>query len=778
MTTAKTPATFGAWIRSRRKQLDLTQSELGKRAGCSEAAVRKIEADERKPSRQLAELLAQALEIPASEKETFLQFSRGVLIEEIRIEPKSHPHNLPALLTSTIDRTRDLANVTALFKDKTVHLVTLIGPPGIGKTRLSIHCGNELQDDYSDGVWFVDLADVAHTDFFIPTLARFIPTLSLPPSPNLTQLLSGLKDKSLLLILDNFEQIVEGASLDVAQILKTCPQVNMLVTSRLPLHIYGENEYPLPPLSIPPRNADKTQDALMQFESVQLFTARVRQHQPKFIITKDNADAVIEICTILDGIPLALELAAATLRQMTLDEMVSLLRSQGWVRQIATPARDLPHRQRTLENVIDWSYTLLKDEEKDFFCKLGIFAGWFDADAAAYICETTLSRTTALLNSLTDHSLLVRENIKGKAHWRMLELIHEYAVSKLTGEQRSFVENLRTQYFLNKIQELKQKASREAREEYFQINFSNFHGALKWTIAERQTELGFQLASELEDAWSSLGYFKEGLDLIRQLLALPSDAEPRLRAGRLQDASDLAWQQYDFETALRYSEEAVELGRVHGLKREYPWYLNRLGRIYIEQGRLVEAKDSLSKALELAHEDSSILSPGSPLAQLGEIALFEGNLDEAKALFEQALTHLTNDDDIFLAIAKTDLAEVALAQNDFTKARLWLEDVFEPASKQVRRTLVFLSALAGHLVLAPDGDKVKAAQFYGAIESMSERSGVILGAFYQNMNRTRMELARKELSAKEWLGAFESGAGWERGEAIQQAKDIVTKKSK
>jgi len=776
MTAAKTPATFGAWIKSRRKQLDLTQSKLGKRAGCSEAAVRKIEADERKPSRQLAELLAQALEISASEKETFLQFSRGVLIEEISIEPKSHPHNLPALLTSTIDRTRDLAYVTSLLRDKNVHLVTLIGSPGIGKTRLSIHCGNELLNDFPDGVWFVDLADVTHADFFIPTLARFVPTLNMPPSPNLTQLLSGLRDKRLLLILDNFEQIVEGASLDVAQILKTCPQVNILVTSRVPLHVYGENEYPLPSLSIPTRYADKTQDALMQFESVQLFAARVRQHQPKFNITKDNADAIIEICTILDGIPLALELAAATLRQMTLDEMVVLLRSQGWVKQITTPARDLPHRQRTLEHVIDWSYTLINPEEKDFFCKLGILSGWFDADAAAYVCETTPSKRSALLNALTDHSLLVREIIKGKAHWRMLELIHEYAVSKLTDEKISHVEMLRAQYFLHTIQEFKQNKSRAAQEEYFQINFSNFHGALKWTISERQTELGFQIASELEDAWSSLGYFKEGLGVMEQLLALPSETEPSLYASRLQTVSDLAWQMHDFETALRYSEEAVKLGRIHGLKREYPQYLNRLGRIYIEQGRLVEAKDSLSKALELAHEDSSVLSPGSPLAQLGEIALFEGSLDEAKALFEQALTHLTNNEDIFLAIVKTDLAEVALAQNDFAKARLWLENAFEPASRQVRRFMVLLSALAGYLVFTPDGDKVKAAQFYGAVESLSERSGVVLGSFYQTLNQKRMELARKELSAKEWLGAFESGRGWERSEAIQQAKGMVTKK--
>jgi predicted ATPase/transcriptional regulator with XRE-family HTH domain len=770
MTAAKTSATFGAWVRTRRKQLDLTQSELGKRAGCSEAAIRKIEADERKPSRQLAELLAPALEIPAAEKESFLQFSRGVLIDEIRSATKTNLHNLPTLLTSTVDRTRDLANVSTLLKDKTVHLVTLIGPPGIGKTRLSIHCGNAALADFPDGVWFVDLADVTNADFFIPAIARFIPTLSLPLSPSLSQLLSRLKDKTLLLILDNFEQIVEGASLDAAQILKTCPNIKILVTSRIPLHIYGENEYPLPPLSIPPQDAKKTQAALLQFESVQLFIARTRQHQPKFAITSENANSIIEICSILEGIPLALELAAATLRQMTLAEMVNVLRGKDWVKQLATPARDLPLRQRTLENVIDWSYTLLDDEQKEFFCKLGVLSGWFDAEAVSVICEMSSSRSSELLMALTDHSLLEREIIKGKAHWHMLELIHKYAASKLSAEQLSRVEHLRVDYFLKKIQELKQNTAREMQTEYFQINFSNFHGALNWTIAEQQIELGFQLASELEGAWSALGYFKEGLSLIRQLLALPSDAEPRVRANRLQTASDLAWQLHDFESALTYSEEAVELGRVHGLKSEYPWFLNRLGRICIEQGKLAEAKDHLSKALELANANTSALNPGSPLAQLGEVALFEGNLEEAKALFEKALTQLANGDDIFLAIARTDLAEVALIEGDFPKARFWLVQAFVPASQQVRRTMIFLSALAGYLVLSPAENIKKAAQFYGAIEAWSERSGVILGSFYQELNRTRIDLARNKLSAKEWLGAFETGRGWERGETVQQAQ--------
>jgi len=773
MIPAKIPATFGAWVRTRRKQLDLTQSGLGKRAGCSAAAIRKIEADERKPSRQLAELLAVALEIPPAEKESFLQLARGMFVEEIRFEKSPHPHNIPTLLTSTVDRTHDLASVCTLFKDKTVHLVTIIGPPGIGKTRLSIHCANELLDDFPDGVWFVDLADITNAEFFIPALARLLPSLGLLPSPGLEQLISGLKEKRILLLLDNFEQIAQAGSLDVAQMLKSCAHLKILVTSRVPLHIYGEHEYVLPPLSIPPRDVKGTEETLMHYESVQLFVTRVRQHRLSFSLTPENAADVIDIVTILDGIPLALELAAATIRQMSLNEMVVLLRGTDWVRKLATPARDLPQRQRTLENVLDWSYNLLNEEHRTFFCKLGVFSGRFDSAAATAVCE---SESPGLLNALTDHSLLEREIFNGKTYWHMLEFIHEYASSKLDEPARSRVEHLRADYFSAQLRNLRQaEVSRSVREEYYRLHIQDLLAALRWAIKEKQTETGFQLAEFLDDMWALIGYWKEGLDLMRQLMTLPDRSGPQVRANRLQMASDLAWQLHDFTSALDYSRSAVELGRVHGLIGTHPWYLNRLGRIYIEQERYAEAKAVLEECLGLASASPQILNPGSPLAQLGEVAFFEGRLDDAKHLLERALDTLGTGDAIFLAMAGTDLAEVALASRDYSAARRWLEQAFEPASQHVRRLLVFLCALAGYFVLSgtKKTDLQTAAQLYGATETLSMRSGINLTSFYQDLNSRRMRLARNKLSAEEWQRAYETGRGWDRGEAIQLVKGML-----
>lgn len=776
MTGENLSATFGVWVRTRRKQLDLTQSELGKRAGCSEAAIRKIEADERKPSRQLAELLIRALELQADENEIYLQFARGIFPVDYRLKPKArnNPHNLPALLTSTIDRTRDLANVRALLKSKNHHLVTLIGPPGIGKTRLSIHCGNELLEDFPDGVWFVDLADLTKADYFVSTITRCLPFLNQLPSSTLSQLLGALKEKVLLLILDNFEQIVEDASLDVSQILKTCPNIKILATSRAPLHIYGEYEYQLPPLSFPPADVIKTEDALMEFESVQLFVARMRQHQSKFAINPANAPVIVEICTLLEGIPLALELVAATLHQMTFDELIGLMREKGWVKQISTPARDLPPRQRTLENVINWSFTLLNEEQRTLFCRLGVFSGWFDAEAASFACEISSSNIRRLIGTLLDHSLLVMGNYKGQTHWRMLELIREFAVAELPPEELDRVELLRANYYLNKIQTLKQSETREAQDDYFQTYFSNIHGALKWTAKRQQIELGFELASELDNLWASFGYFKEGLDLMRQLLAVPSHTDPRLRFYRLQSAADLAWQQHDFDTALALSDEAVELCRSHGLSGELPAYLNRLGRICIEQNKLAEAKEYLNRALELTCEDPSIFSPGAPLAQLGEISFFQGNLDQAKSTFERALSFLSNEEPIFVAITKTDLAEVELALENFSMAHRWLVESFEPASQHIRRWLIYLSALAGYLLFSPDGNHKNAAQIYGAIETLSQQSGVILGAFYQELNQWRLQILSQRLTPDEFQRAIETGRQWGKDETLKHASEQLS----
>ncbi len=792
MSAAQIPESFGEWVKSRRRKLDLTQVELGKRAGCSAAAIRKVEADERKPSRDLALSLSRALEIPDVDRETFLLMARGVFTDKrpgAVVETRlSVPNNLPALLTSTIDRSNDLTAVSSLIRDKTIHLVTLIGPPGIGKTRLSIQSGTDLLPDFPDGVWFVDLAEMENAEFFAATVSRSLEFLKQLPSPGLSQLIAGIKDRKLLLILDNFEHIVDQAAVDVAQILKNCHDLKILVTSRVPLHITGEHEYPLPPLTIPSRGEDKDPGTLMGFEAVQLLAARIRQHQPKFSITPDNAIAVIEICTILDGIPLALELAAASLRRMTLDEMVSLMKGfhgVNWVRQIGSPTRDLPQRQRTLETVVAWSYTLLTDSQQELFCKLGLFSGWFDNEAVASICfdnpKPSLAETNDMLGNLSDRSLLVRDFVDGIPCWRMLEIIHEYANLKLDVELRDSLRLRFTQNFLGKLKAVNQIADHNQQDSFYHFNVSNLHSALKWAIAEKDTELGFELAENLDDLWMSHGYSKEGLELLEQLFALPDPSPPVVRISRLTAAADLAWQKYDFETSLAFSKESGELAIANGLLGPQIWFLNRQGRIFIEQGNFEDARQVLEECYKLALDHPGEINPGSPLVQLGELALFEGKIAEAKFQLENAIHHLTeiqNESPIFIAIAYVDMAEVALFEEDFEQTRHWLTLSSEFILSNNRRLMAYLCAMAGFIILSPDRQKkdlVKAAHIYGAIESISEKSGIILGTFYQEKKSERIAQARKRLTAREWEEAFQAGQHLSRDEVIDLSKRELEK---
>ena len=235
----------------------------------------------------------------------------------------------------------------------------------------------------------------------------------------------------------------------------------------------------------------------------------------------------------------------------------------------------------------------------------------------------------------------------------------------------------------------------------------------------------------------SHGYSKEGLELLKMLFALPDSSPPEIRIDRLQSAADLAWQKYDFETSLVFSRESAEIAKVHGLMAPYVWYLNRQGRIYMEQGLHDQARHSLEECYHLALSDPGVINPGTPLAQLGELALFEGRLDDAKNAFEKAIPYLNLTqfkDDIFLSMSKVDLAEIALAERNFEQALHWLAQAHEYADVNIRRLLAYLSAMAGYIILSPGRQKmdlITAAQIYGAIESISERSGIILGAFYQ-----------------------------------------------
>lgn len=763
---------FGARLRRLRRQRDLTQEQLGRLAGCSAAAVRKIEADERKPSRQLAELLASALQLPFAESEAFLRLARNL--------PAASPtrDSLPAPLTSLVNRVRDVDAVAGLLESVEVRWLTLIGPPGIGKTRLGIQAGRRLLPHFPDGVWFVDLARLDSAGYVLPAVARELAALGLPPSPNEDQLAAALKPLALLLVLDNFEHVTEAA-LAVAGLLKRCPGLKVLATSRVPVQIYGEYLYRVPALSLPPPEAARRPETLPDYEAVQLFLARARQVQPRFAPNAANAAVIVAICAALEGIPLALELAAASLQRMSLDELHAVLQRMdgtGGLRELSFPARDLPERQRTLENVVAWSWTLLTPPQQDLFTRLSVFAGGFDLDAAAHIClpAADTAAIRALLEELSDHSLLVRDSGADAPVWRMLDFIRDFAARRLEPERRAELEQRRAQYYLARLQAAAGDSSSRQPEAFFRLHAGNLDAAVNWAIASRQSGLGFELADLLDPYWTRFGYLREWLDQVKRLLALPDDSPPALRADRLANAADLAWQQHDFDTALDFASQAAGLGRSANLSGSLAGYINRLGRIHMEQGRYAEARQALDECLALAQANPSSFNPGIPLAQLGELAWLNGRLDEAAGILTDALNRLPDSEPIFRAIATADLAEIALARNDFTDARRWLAQAPPLKLLPVRRTVVHLTAAAGWLAELPGGredQRRTAARLIGAVEGLTERSGVMLGGFYRNLLAGRLNVLRRHLSAGILEAELAAGRRLDQDSALAEAAE-------
>ena len=437
---------FGLWLKQRSKALGLTQKELAERVECSAVTIEKIESGERKPSSQIAELLAECFDIPTDERRAFVEFARSSLssprLAELTRADNHAPwrtlhtlaSNLPAPQTAFIGRQQEVQLACDLLRKRNVRLLTMSGSPGIGKTRLSLRVAEELVLDFDDGVMFVPLAPIRDPDLVASSIAYALGIRDRGGQPLVDTLTHHLKDKRALLVLDNFEHVIPCASL-VAELLSAARWLKVLVTSREILHIYGEHEFPVPPMSLQVGKYLPPVERLMEYEAVRLFAERAKAVRADFALTAENAPAVVEICSRLDRVPLAIELAAARARTLTPLQIVSRLDSS--LELLTGGARDLPDRQRALRSAIDWSYDLLDDGERVLFRRLSVFVGGCTAESAAEVCDaddhTSEGSVQALgldvsegIESLLDKSLLRKEEVRGEMRSSMLETIREY----------------------------------------------------------------------------------------------------------------------------------------------------------------------------------------------------------------------------------------------------------------------------------------------------------------------------------------------------------------
>ena len=474
---------LGLWIKRRRKALDLTQDALAALVGCSKDLIAKIEGDARRPSREIAALLATHLQLADDERVRFIQVARAELgvdrlarpaqsvargafvpaqaVSSAADTPGEHctrrPTKLPTPPTVLIGRAHEIAQICALLRTPAARLVTLSGPGGIGKTRLGLQVAAELFDDFPDGVYFVDLAPIRESALVISAIAQTLGMRQTGGQPLVSQLKQFLGNKRMLLMLDNFEQVLDAAPL-LAELLAAVPQLKLLVTSREVLHLRGEKEVEVPPLALPDRAQLPPLEVLSQYAAVALFTERSFDVRADFQLTNANAAAVAEICVRLDGLPLAIELAAARSKLFAPEALLARLNSR--LALLSGGARDLPERQQTMRTTIAWSYDLLTEAEQTLFRRLGVFVGGCTLEAAEGVLRTEgpgLSEDTidSVLNpqpsvldglgALVDKSLLRQvAGPGGDPRFVILETIREYALERL--EASGEAERLRQQH--------------------------------------------------------------------------------------------------------------------------------------------------------------------------------------------------------------------------------------------------------------------------------------------------------------------------------------------
>jgi predicted ATPase/class 3 adenylate cyclase len=563
-----------------------------------------------------------------------------------------HPHTLPAQPTALLGREAELAAVRALLQEDGVRLVTLTGPGGTGKTRLAIQIGAELIETFPDGVWFVPLAAITDPDLVIPAIAQPLGVRENPDQPLLTTLQEYLESRSALLVLDNFEQVTAAAP-RVAALLAACANLKILTTSREPLRIAGEREFAVSPLTFPtPRQARHHSPAeLLGFSAIQLFVERAQSVKSDFALTDANGADIAAICQRLDGLPLAIELAAARVRVLPPAQLLGRLENR--LKLLTGGNRDLPARQQTLRAAIEWSHDLLNADEQRLFARLSVFAGGCALEAAEAVCAEVGEAALDVLDgvdSLLQKSLLRRiDDPDGEPRFTMLESIREYGLERLeaTGEADA-VQQSHAAYFLAIAEEAEPNLTGPQQITWLdrlETEHDNFRAALGWLDNTDAAEPRLRLIAALSGFWWMRGHLSEGRRwLDRGLVGAPEVPAP-VRGDALSSAGLFAEGQGDYELAAALHEEALLLRQQVGDRAGLASSLTSLGRIARIQGEYDRAGTLFEKAIchwrEIGEDGSMIGS----LYELGRLALNRGDLETAEELLEECLRLSRNSGD-------------------------------------------------------------------------------------------------------------------------------------
>jgi len=596
--------------------------------------------------------------------------------------------NLPAELTSFIGRERELAEVRGLLKQS--RLVTLTGPGGSGKTRLALQVARAVAGYYTDGLAFIDLVSTSDPKFVVNAIAHALGVVEKQDRSLMAQILYALGDSRLLMVLDNFEHVLAAAPV-LNDLLTAAPNLTILVTSRAALRLKGEQEYLVPPLLVPLSALSTTLTELMTNESVSLFVQRAQARKASFRLTEENAQDVAAICRRLDGLPLAIELAAARIKLHTPKAMLERLHSR--LSLLTDGARDLPDRQRTLRKTIDWSYELLTGAEKRLFARLGVFKGGRSLAAVEAICKTGLELDIlGGMGSLLDKSLLYMEDIdEVEPRFFMLETIQDYAQERLNeSKEEPVIRNRHLTFYMNLLEEIEPRLWGLDQVKWLEVlkdEHENLMAAAYWSRSARAVPGSqFRLVNSLATYLNFLGYYSEGRVLIQAALETDGRKEPTFeRADALRNAGLLAYMQGDYPATRSNIEEALTIYRQLGPegRRGLADALITLGDMGTEIGDYGWAAEQMLEALQIMAELGNIRGIARANWQLGACNIRTGEFEAAVKYLEEALPPLRQlGERTSISIALSGLAEIAIRQADYSRAM-----ALEEESLALRREL-------------------------------------------------------------------------------------------
>lgn len=851
--------TFGPWLKQRRQQLAVTQAVVAERAGCALSTLRKIENGDLLPSTALAHALAAAFQIPDPEVAAFVTFARSPamtvpptafaaprpLTPAIPTpvtpaavlpapSPAAPPHSssaprgqrLPIPVTPLIGRQAEITQGCALLRDPAVRLVTLSGPPGTGKSRLGLAIAEALQGAFRDGVYFVPLAALTDPTLVADTLISRLGITSQNKLSALLLLQEFLRAKELLLLLDNFEQLVAAVPL-LVELLQHAPGVKLLVTSRILLKTYGEYEFFVQPLAVPAPDRLPPVAELAHYPALELFVQRAQAVQPTFALTSANAATVVQICALLDGLPLAIEMAAARCKLYPLPLLQQQLQQRLLI--LTSQVRNLPPRQQTLHAAIDWSYQLLQPTEQRLFRLLGLFVGGCTAAdmAALWTAPAEIAPAQAvrlvegLLQALVEQSVVHFAFMEeGEGRYTMLATLRDYALAQLQQQGESAEAWQRfTAYYLALAQRADAGLTGHQAPVWLRrlaADHDNYRALLhRFVMGDGVgSEDALQLAEALSRFWFRTGQWREGRRWLETTLQHGTTATPLTRARLLRNLARLlmnqgesapsiayateclalfrsagdqagmadvlfilgynANQQQALSQSQQYLEESRALWSALGDKRALRNVLALLGAVMSNQGDLTQATAYYTTALAIAEESHDHSGLANAYSGLGELGRLRGDQVAAVRYFELCLAHLQQSGGrALLAPTVHNLAQACFAVGNYTRAATLLGESLALALAQ-DNLRVILATLFGCARLAYQQQQVvSAVQLCGAVAQGLASAHLYFDRSDQNDFTVLLTALRADLAATPFAAAWAAGEKLTQAEAIALAQTII-----